>query len=106
MATILFVDDDPQINQLYSMVLTKKGHNVTTALSVMQAEMSLRGASYDYIFLDMLMPDFNGLDLLKEADLAHRHPDTKVVALTNSESDELRRQAQELGVTDYLIKVD
>jgi DNA-binding response OmpR family regulator len=106
MASILFVDDDPQISQIYSMVLTKKGHEVMVAASVMQAEMSLKSASYDYVFLDMKMPDFGGLDVLKQADLRHKYPQTKVVALTNSESDELKRKAQSLGVTDYLIKVD
>jgi DNA-binding response OmpR family regulator len=106
MANILFVDDDPRINHLYSVVLTKKGHNVTVAASVMQAQMSLRNATFDYVFLDMKMPDFGGLDFLKRVDVRREHPTTKVVALTNSESDELKRQAQELGVTDYLIKVD
>ena len=88
------------------MVLTKNGHAVTVATSVMQAEMSLKRATYDYVFLDMKIPDFNGLDFLEETEIARTHPKTKVIALTNSESDDLMRKAKKLGVSDYLIKVD
>ena len=106
MASILFVDDDPQICQLYSTVLTKKGHAVTVAESVMQAMRSLSSNEYDYLFLDMKMPDFDGINLLKEAKPAKNYPGMKVVALTNSESDDLKKKARAMGVTDYLIKVD
>ena len=106
MANILIVDDVPEINLLYSKVLSKKGPNVTVASSVLQAMMSVQREEFDYIFLDMKMPDFGGLDFLKEAKLKDRAPQTKVVALSNSESPSLIKKAKALGVTDYLIKVD
>ena len=106
MANILVVDDVPEINLLYSKVLAKKGHTVTVAASVMQAMVSVNNEEFDYIFLDMKMPDFDGLDFLRQAKLWVRRPQTKVIALSNSESEVLMKKAKALGVSEYLIKID
>jgi PleD family two-component response regulator len=52
------------------------------------------------------LPDFDGFTLLKQAKFATKHPHTKVVILSNSESASDFAKANALGAKDYLIKVD
>jgi len=105
-AKILLVEDTIEIQRLYSEVLHKKGHIVVVAGSVMQAMMSIGDTEFDYVFVDIKLPDFDGFELLREAEFADRHPNTKVVVLTNSESTRDYDRAKELGVDNYLVKID
>ena len=106
MANILIIDDVPEINLLYSKVLSKQGHTVTVAQSVMQALVSVQNEEFDYVFVDMMMPDQTGIDFLEQAELRKNHPKTKVIALSNSESPKFMDQAKKLGASEYLVKVD
>jgi CheY-like chemotaxis protein len=106
MARILIIDDTVEITRVYSTVLTGKGHSVVVAASELQAWSALEDGSYDYVLLDILMPDYSGLDLLERSRLHERCPDTRIIILSNSESDELVQKAKQLGADRYLIKVE
>jgi CheY-like chemotaxis protein len=105
-AKILFIDDVPEIRKLYSTILSKKGHTVVVAASVMQAMMSIRRTEFDFVFVDIKIPDFDGFNFLKEARLEEEHPNTKVVVLSNSESVKDYDRAKRMGVEEYLVKID
>lgn len=105
-AKILFIDDVPEICKLYSTVLTKHGHDVVVATSAIQAMMSLQTTEYDYVLLDIKIPDFDGFYFLKQSNLESEHPHTKVVILSNSESIKDFRHAKDLGAEFYLVKID
>jgi CheY-like chemotaxis protein len=105
-AKILFIDDVPEIRLLYSTVLSKKGHEVVVAASAMQAMRSLQTTEFDYVFVDIKIPDFDGFWFIKESQLEENHPHTKVIVLSNSESPQNFRKARELGVENYLVKID
>jgi CheY-like chemotaxis protein len=106
MAKILFIDDMPEIQLLYSTVLSKKGHDVIIAGSAMQALRSLQSNEFDYVFVDIKIPDFDGFWFLRESKLEKDYPNTKVVVLSNSESVKDYRKAKALGVEEYLVKID
>ena len=106
MAKILFIDDVPEIRKLYATILSKKGHTVVVAASVMQALMSLKTTEFDYVFVDIKIPDFDGFTFLKQSHLEQEHPHTKVVVLSNSESPRDFERATQLGVEEYLVKID
>jgi len=106
MARILFIDDVPEIQKLYSEVLTKHGHKVVVAGSAMQALMSLQNGEYDYVFVDIKIPDFDGFYFLKQSKLEQEHPKTKVIILSNSESMKDYERAKALGAEKYLVKID
>jgi len=105
-AKILFIDDVPEIRDLYSTILSKKGHIVVVAASVMQALMSLKATEFDYVFVDIKIPDFDGFNFLKNSHLEQQHPRTKVIVLSNSESPQDYQRAKQLGVEEYLVKID
>ena len=84
MAKILFIDDVPEIRLLYSTVLTKKGHVVIVAASAMQAMQSLKTTEFDYVFVDIKIPDFDGFWFIKESHIEQEHPSTKVIVLSKA----------------------
>ena len=106
MAKILVVEDDTSILNSYGFVLVKKGYDVTTAENGEAALKACAAEQFDLIVLDMLMPEMSGLDFLKQAGLKTNAPETKVLVLSNTESDKIRDEAMELGAMDYVLKVE
>ena len=58
--------------------------------------------SYDIIFMDMLMPEMDGLQAITE--IRKLRVEVPVVAVTAVENPDTRSTAEALGVTDYLLK--
>lgn len=106
MAKILFIDDVPEIRQLYATVLTKRGHDVVAVGSAILAMRSLESNEFDYVFIDVKMPNFDGFWFLRESELVQKHPKTKVIILSNSESSKDYEKAKAMGVEKYLVKID
>ena len=65
MARVLVIDDEANIRQTLSSALQRRGHEVVTAESLRQGDEFSR-AGYDLILLDVMLPDGNGVDLLKQ----------------------------------------
>jgi DNA-binding response OmpR family regulator len=65
MINILLVDDDPHILKLYQERLAQQGARVTTAADGVAAIQALRGSKPDVVVLDLMMPKFSGVDVLK-----------------------------------------
>ena len=102
MAKILAVDDDEKIHGLLHVMLGRKGHQVMTASSGQQGIDVFRREHPDVTILDFEMPDMDGLAVLKEI----RAVDIQapVIMLTGAGTDERKRLARELGVTQFLAK--
>jgi CheY-like chemotaxis protein len=104
MATILIVDDEPILRQLFQKVLEHDGHSVLTAANGREALEVLRHQVPDLILLDMLMPAMDGTTFLK---LMRRHQDWAhvPVVIMSALADECNvRNVAALGVRDYLLK--
>jgi two-component system cell cycle response regulator CpdR len=66
MPRILLVDDDAAVRQVIERLLTQKGHTVTTATDGVKALRLLEASSFDLVISDVVMPDMEGLQLLRE----------------------------------------
>jgi DNA-binding NtrC family response regulator len=99
---ILFVDDDRQILELVHQFLLHRGIQVSTSPSASEALQSVAETPYDVVFSDLMMPEMDGLELLKAVKQAS--PDTEVVIVTGHGSIETAIQALKLGGYDYLQK--
>ena len=64
--SILIVDDEASLLDFLSVLCTGEGLSVTTARSVREAREQLAERTPDLVLCDMMMPDGNGLELLKE----------------------------------------
>src|SRR6185503_8006538 len=99
---ILIVDDEPSLRQTMARILQRAGYEVTTAADGKEALTLVSQHIFDLLYLDIRMPDINGLELLKT--IHAKFPDLPVILFTaqpdlNSAVEALRR-----GATDYLLK--
>lgn len=102
MTTILVIDDERLLCDLLQELLRRHGHEVFTAYSGRDGIKSHRQRQPHFTLLDLHLPDMNGIEVLTH--IRERDPKAAVMILTGAASDKLERQAQELGVTDFLIK--
>lgn len=102
MATILAVDDDGKIRHLLSTILRRKGHQVMTASDGQKGLELFRQQRPQVTILDFEMPDMDGLAVLRA--IREVDPQASVIMLTGSGTDERKKQACALGVTEFLAK--
>lgn len=104
MAKILVVEDEPQLRQTYNIIISRQGHKVENAQDGQEALIKAESFQPDLILLDMLLPKMNGLDFLKHYDVKNRHPDVKIIILSNVSMPIDMEEASKLGVIKYMIK--
>ncbi len=100
--TILIVDDEPSMLELLRILLEPEGYELLTASSVEEARGRLGQEKPNLVLCDILMPDGNGLDLLRE--IKEKTPQTSVVMMTAYTSTKAAIEAMRLGAYDYVSK--
>ncbi|MEG1768833.1 MAG: response regulator, partial [Comamonas sp.] len=101
-ASILVIDDEPDLRTLYELTLLREGYRVETAESVQEARAALQAQRFDAVLTDMRLPDGLGLDLLHEL-RAQQRPE-RCVVITAHSSAENAVEALRAGAFDYLSK--
>jgi len=98
---ILVADDDEDIREILQDSLGSYGYVVETAASGREALQKLEQRTYDGMLLDILMPDMDGLEVLRE--VRQRFPSLPVVMMT-AIAREAAAQAVEAGAQAYVLK--
>lgn len=104
---ILIVEDDNILQEMYCEKFEMEDFNVEKASTGREGLEKLEKNSPDIILLDILMPDMNGLEMLKEMKKNREYRDIPVILLTNlgeSKIDMDQELSFALGIKDYLIK--
>ncbi|NIM42473.1 MAG: response regulator [Hydrogenophaga sp.] len=101
-ASILVVDDEPDLRTLYELTLLREGHAVTTAANLEQAREGLAQQRFDVLITDMQLPDGLGLSLLREITDGQRTE--KCIVITAFGSAENAVESLKAGAFDYLTK--
>jgi len=101
-ASILVVDDEPDLRTLYELTLLREGHAVTTAGNLSEAREHLRQQRFDVLISDMRLPDGLGLQLLREVGEAQRTE--KAIVITAYGSADNAVESLKAGAFDYLTK--
>jgi len=106
MKTILLVEDDFHIQEIYRTTFIKTGnYTVETASDGQEALVKLGSHIYDLILLDIMLPKKDGLHILQ--DLKANPPTAKngqIIVLTNLGNDTVASQAFALGANGFLFK--
>ena len=103
--TILLVDDDKFLLDMYSMKFVKEGFSVQTCLTVNDAVHVLQGGfSPDAIVFDLTMPERDGYAFLQSLRDEHLAEGAKKIALTNQSTDSEKAKAAELGADLFIVK--
>ena len=103
-AVVLIVDDSPMIIKVVGSVVSAMGHHVVEASDGAAALMTAETLPPDLIFLDLHMPEMNGLQMLERMRATPGLKDVPVVLLTSSRDADVVTQAARYGVKDYLSK--
>lgn len=100
---ILLVEDDTDLREITERSLLKERYIVETADTYKVARQKALVYEYDCILLDIMLPDGNGLDLLRDLQKeGHRMPN--VIILSAKDSIEDKVTGLDLGADDYLPK--
>ena len=102
MTKIIIVEDDPSIAEMLQYHLRDLGYEVKHFDNGATARSYLAEAEYDLVLLDIMLPEYNGLDLCRE--LRQQRPSVPIMLLTSLDSEADRVVGLELGADDYLTK--
>jgi len=99
---ILVVDDEPDVSEVISHYLGRRGYNIITAGSGREALSKLLSEKPALILLDILMPEMDGIECLRK--IKELDKEVLVMMVTCVTDLDKARQAIELGAIDYLTK--
>ncbi len=99
---ILAVDDESSLTELLSMAMRYEGWQVSTAASGNEAVKAAREVRPDAIVLDMMLPDFDGLEVMRR--VRSEDPDVPVIFLTAKDAVSDRINGLTAGGDDYVTK--
>lgn len=99
--TVLVVDDSIVIRKMVEIALENENYNVITVSTGKEAFSFLDEKDPDIVILDIMLPDVNGLDILKAI---KARKDIPVVMLSAKDTPKETSKAQELGANDFIPK--
>lgn len=101
MARILIIDDEEQIRTSLKSALDRRSHDTVTAENLKEGRRFL-SAGFDVIFLDVMLPDGNGLHLLEE--ILKENPSQTVVMISGHADISTAIEAIKIGAYDFIEK--
>lgn len=102
MLKILIAEDDRELRQLFSHVLTKNGYAVKGVSNGQEALDALDGEYYDLIISDIMMPVMDGYELVRQ--LREAGDKTPVLMITAKDAFDDMRVGFQSGTDDYMVK--
>jgi DNA-binding response OmpR family regulator len=100
--SLLIIDDEPNLRRSLGLILQRAGYGITSAADASEAIHLLQAGGYDMAFLDIKLPDRNGIQLLPQ--IRELYPEMPVVILTAHATLDTAIEAVRLGARDYLLK--
>jgi len=102
MAKILIIDDEQDIVDLITFMLESENYEVLTASNGIKGLKKVGEEEPELVLLDYMMPDMDGLEVLKA--IRKNYIDTYVVMVTGRGSETVAVEVMKAGASDYLIK--
>ncbi len=99
---VLLIDDEKDFLEAMSERMANRGMNVDTAISAKEAFEKVKGKAFDAVIVDLLMPEIDGIEALKE--LKKMNPELQVILLTGNATVEKGIEAMKLGAMDLVEK--
>jgi len=105
--TILLIEDDLFIGEMYSRSLSREGYQVNLVKDGGEGLQEALKGTYDLILLDVMLPEKRGTEILQTLRGGEdKVPNSRIVVLTNFEQDEESKMAMQSKADGYLIKAD
>lgn len=104
MKHILIIDDDIAFSRMLMVLIRNQGHEAVIAHTLTDGLEKAREADFDIVFLDVNLPDGNGLDILPDLKKTGSHPEVLIITAMGDHSG--AKLAIENGAWDYIQKGD
>ena len=101
-AKVLVVDDQNGVLESFKEILRIKDYDVVGFLSGKEALESMKTTKYDFAFIDIKMPEMDGIEVLKK--IKEIDPSVEVIMVTAYADEENFAKAITLGAMEYLRK--
>ncbi len=102
MARVLIIDDDEMFSEMLSNMITRSGHSSVRVTNIQDGLKSTLSESFDVVFLDIHLPDGNGLDILPKIREAASSPE--IIIITGYGDSNGAELAIKNGAWDYIEK--
>jgi two-component system, OmpR family, alkaline phosphatase synthesis response regulator PhoP len=102
--SILIVEDEPELAEIYQILLKQEGYDVKLAHNGQDALKVVADYTPELILLDLRMPVMNGVEFLKQYDVKNDHPEVKVIVFSNYDLQDEIDDAYSLGADRYVLK--
>lgn len=103
--TMLVVEDEPSLREAIVFKFRKDGVNVWEASTAEDALKIVENqGAPDLMWLDILLPGMNGLDLLEKFRGMANMKDTPVLIVSASQGEDKIKKAEQLKITEYIVK--
>jgi CheY-like chemotaxis protein len=106
MTKVLIVEDEPLVARMYEKALTFDGMDVSIAMGGESGIKKAREEKPDFILMDIMMPEMNGIEALEYIKNNPETANIPVVMLTNLSGDNDMELAKQKGAYDYWVKKD
>lgn len=101
---ILVIDDSNTNLVLLESLLERNGYRVYSALSALEGIETMKENLPDLIYLDLVMPEIDGLEFMKMIRMNNDWKNIPVVMLSAVTDEEIINKSKDLGVTEYITK--
>ena len=99
--TILIVDDEERIRRLLKLYVMKEGYASAEAENGTQALRMMQEKDYDLVLLDIMLPELDGLEVIKEI---RKIKETPIIMITACGDEGQRVEGFQAGADDYIVK--
>jgi len=99
---VLVVDDEPEVLRLLGLILKKKGYRPVTCLTGQEAMAQIQRKQFYLGLVDVLLPDIDGLEILKEA--KKRNSVAEMIVMTGCDRIDVAIKAIKYQACDFLLK--
>lgn len=102
--TVMIIEDDAALLDLYKTRFEIEGFNVITASRGDEALVIAAKENPNLFMVDIMLPGVDGLKVIEELKKSPKHKNASIVALTALDLDDVKKKALAVGADEYLIK--
>ena len=102
--TVLVVDDDEFQHKIVSKILDDENYHLVFAAGGVEALSVLRKTRPDLILMDLMMPDMDGLEVMRQMKTVPRLANIPVIMITGKGEKDVITESQKVGVIDFMVK--
>ncbi len=104
MSKILVIEDDTFLQTLEVGKLKKDNHEILSAASGEDAMKKIMIPNIDLILLDLILPNFDGFEILKKVREIDSTKNVPVIVFSNLSEESDVKKAKDLGANDFMVK--